>query len=70
MSENMLLNKLEKCRKQDSVIFMIETFPYFIVGPIVFVTKDYVGVKAKFGTSDELLGTIFLINISTIVAFG
>ena len=66
----MLFNKLENCKKQDSVIFMLETFPYFIVGHIVFVTVDYVGVKAEFGTSDELLGTIFRINISTIVAFG
>ena len=69
MSENMLINKLENCKKKDSVVFLLSTFPYFIVGPVVFVTKDYVGVKAEFGTSDELENTLFRINISTIVAF-
>lgn len=62
-------DRFEKCKNNDSSIFIISTFPYFIVGPVEYVTKDYIGVRAKFGVSDELLNTLFNINISNIVAF-
>ena len=61
--------RLDNCKKNDSSIFILTTFPYFIVGPVEYVTEDYVVVRAKFGVSDELLNTLFHINVSTIVAF-
>lgn len=71
MSKNDTLKmNLKKCKKDSSnSIFMLEQFPYFIVGNVIDIFDDCISVKAKFGVSDELLDTIFYINLLDIVAF-
>lgn len=69
MVDKNLLKKLKSSKNNDSSIFILDTFPYFIVGSIKYIYSDYIVVKAKFGVSDELLNTPFSINISNIVAF-
>lgn len=70
MSRNETLKmNLKKSKINSKSLFMIEQFPYFIVGSIVEVFDECIAVKAEFGVSDELLGTIFYINIEDIVAF-
>ena len=70
MSRNETIKmNLKKSKKNSKSLFMIEQFPYFIVGRIIDIYDECISVQAEFGVSDELLGTIFYINIEDIVAF-